>query len=311
VVVATLGRPERLERLVDTVLADPGTAELVVVVDGPDEQSIGLLRSLAAERPRLRPLPVTHRGQMGALDEGVRHARSEVVVLIDDDVLPGPGTVAGHLAHHRHGHGLVVAGPMPVASSGDGRPAVATRLYAAEYLAHMAVIEAGAVDLLDALWTGNVSLRRADCLAVGLASAAFPVYYHADTDLGFRLAAAGLVGRYDPALVAAHLHSRNDEAFRRDAALQGQGRAALHRAHPGRLGPWSPWLLVADLPSALRVPVAAAGTTRAARPLAAGLMAAGRACARLRLVRAELWAARLARRVMQWHGAVAGPPPRR
>lgn len=308
-VVATLGRPERLARLVDTVLADPGTAEMVVVVDGPDERSIDLLRSLAVERPGLRPLAVTHRGQMGALDEGVRHARHEVVVLLDDDVLPGPGTVAAHLAHHREGRGLVVAGPMPVACDSGGRPAVATRLYAAEYLAHVAAIEAGTVDLLDALWTGNVSLRRADCLAVGLASAAFPVYYHADTDLGFRLADAGLVGRYDPALVAAHLHSRSDVAFRRDAALQGQGRAALHRAHPERLGPWSPGLLVADLPPALRVPVAAAGATRAARPLAAGLMAAGRASGRLHLAGAELAAARLARRVMQWHGAVAGPPP--
>lgn len=303
-----MGRPERLPRLVDTVLADAGTAELVVVVDGPDERSVALLTALAAERPRLRPLPVNHRGQMGALDEGVRHARSDVVVLFDDDVLPDPGTVAGHLAHHRSGNGLVVAGPMPVAAPTDGRATAATRLYAVEYLAHMAAIEAGTVDLLDALWTGNVSLRRADCLAVGLASPAFPVYYHADTDLGFRLGERGLVGRYDPALTASHLHSRSDGAFRRDAARQGEGRAALHRAHPERLGPWSPWLLVADLPPALRVPVAAAGATRAGVPLAAGLMAGGRACARLGLTGVELSAARLARRVMQWRGAVAGPP---
>jgi GT2 family glycosyltransferase len=303
-----MGRPERLPRLVDTVLADPGTAELVVVVDGPDERSIELLASLADERPRLRPLLVTHRGQMGALDEGVRHARSDVVVLIDDDVLPGPGTIAGHLAHHRNGHGLVVAGSMPVALPDDARAAVATRLYAVEYLAHMATIEDGTVDLLDGLWTGNVSLRRADCLAVGLFSPAFPVYYHADTDLGFRLADAGLVGWYDPTLTASHLHSRSDGAFRRDAARQGEGRAALHRAHPDRLGPWSPWLLVADLPPALRVPVAAAGTTRAGVPLAAGLMAGGKVCARLGLTGAELSAARVARRVMQWRGAVTGPP---
>jgi len=303
-----MGRPERLTRLVDTVLADPGTAELVVVVDGPDERSIELLTSLADERPRLRPLPVTHRGQMGALDEGVRHARSEVVVLLDDDVLPGPGTIAGHLAHHRNDQGLVVAGSMPVAFPAGARAAVATRLYAVEYLAHMATIEDGTVDLLDGLWTGNVSLRRVDCLAVGLSSSAFPVYYHADTDLGFRLADAGLVGRYDPTLTASHLHSRSDGAFRRDAARQGEGRAALHRAHPDRLGPWSPWLLVADLPPALRVPVAAAGTTRAGVPLAAGLMAGGKVCARLGLAGAELTAARVARRVMQWRGAVTGQP---
>lgn len=304
-VVATVGRPERLAVLVDTVLADPGTAELLVVVDGPDESSAARLHALAAGRPRLRPLVVSRRGQLGALDEGVRRARSEVVVLLDDDVVPAPGTVAGHLAHHRDHGGLVVAGPMPVATP-DGGAQVATRLYATEYLAHLAALAAGEVDPLDVLWTGNLSLRREHCLAVGLASPAFVAHYHADTDLGFRLAAAGLEGRYDPSLLAAHRHRRDDRAFLRDAARQGEGRAALHRAHPARMGPWSPRLLVADLHPAAQVAVAAAGTTRAAGPLAAGLMAGGRACARLGRTRAELAAAKLARRVMQWRGAVAG-----
>ncbi|MGH9093348.1 MAG: glycosyltransferase, partial [Acidimicrobiales bacterium] len=240
VVVATVGRPERLAELVDTVLADPGTTELLVVVDGPDLRSAARLHALAARRPRLRPLVVSRRGQLGALDEGVRRARCEVVVLLDDDVLPAPGTVAGHLAHHRDHGGLVVAGPMPVATPRGDRAEVATRLYATEYLAHLDALASGGVDPLDVLWTGNLSLRRRHCLAVGLASPGFRAHYHADTDLGFRLAAAGLEGRYDPQLLAHHRHRRDDRAFLRDAARQGEGRAALHRAHPGRMGPWSP-----------------------------------------------------------------------
>lgn len=306
-----MGRPERLATLVDAVLADPGTTELLVVVDGPDERSVARLHRLAACRPHLRPLVVSRRGQLAALDEGVRRARCNVVVLLDDDVVPEPGTVAGHAAHHRDHAGLVVAGPMPVVTPDGDRAEVATRLYAAEYLAHLDAVASGDVDPLDVLWTGNLSLRREHCLAVGLASPRFTAHYHADTDLGFRLAAAGLEGRYDPALLAAHRHRRDDRSFLRDATRQGEGRAALHRAHPDRMGPWSPRLLVDDLHPALRAAVAAAGATRAAGPLAGGLMAGGRACARLGRTGPELAAAKLARRVMQWRGAVAGAPPAR
>lgn len=309
VVVATVGRPERLAVLVDAVLADPAAAELLVVVDGPDERSMAVLTRLAADRPRLVPLCVSRRGQLAALDEGVRRSRRDVVVLLDDDVVLEPGTVAGHLSHHRERPGLVVAGPMPV-SPGD-RASVATRIYAVEYLAHLEGLRRGEHGVLDRLWTGNVSLRRRDCLAVGLASARFPAHYHADTDLGFRLADAGLEGRYDPALAAAHVHRRDDRGFLRDAVHQGAGLATLHRAHPERLGRWSRWLLVDDLHPVLRVAVVAAGSTRAAGPLSAGCMVVGRAVTRISgRPGPELAAAKLARRVMRWRGSVAGPPAR-
>ncbi|HEY1733419.1 MAG TPA: glycosyltransferase, partial [Acidimicrobiales bacterium] len=227
VVVATVGRPHRLARLVDAVLTDPAAAELVVVVDGPDQRSVTVLESLAVTRPRLHPVTVPHQGQLGALATGVRIAAYDLIVLLDDDVLPAPGTIAGHVAAHRDRPGSVVVGPMPVAldpldgdrgRSRDGRrPGVATRLYAAEYDAHLDALGRRDVDVLDVLWTGNLSIGRDDCLRVGLPSPAFTAHYHADQDLGLRLRAAGLVGRLDPSLVARHFHDRTDADFLRDA----------------------------------------------------------------------------------------------
>ncbi|HVX22207.1 MAG TPA: glycosyltransferase [Acidimicrobiales bacterium] len=307
-VLSTVGRADRLEGFVDAVLADPGTGELVVVVDGDDPASVATLGRLAATRPRLTAFAVPHCGQLAALDQGVLRATGEVVVLLDDDVVPAPGTIGGHLAHHRGHRRLVVAGPMPVEVRPGTVASVGTRLYAAEYRSHVAAIEQGHLDVLDALWTGNLSLRRDDCLAVGLRSAAFRAHYHADRDLGLRLAAAGLAGRFDPSLHAAHLHSRSDDAFLRDARRQGAGRAMLHEVHP-QLGRFTPRSLVADLPLPLQVACGVAGSTRAARPLASGLMAFGRLARRAGRSRAELAAAKVARRVMQWRGAVAGEGP--
>jgi GT2 family glycosyltransferase len=306
VVLATVGRPELLPRVVEAVLGDPATLELLVVVDGPDAASTTVLEALAVSHARLRHIVVPHQGQLGALDEGVRRAVGDVLVLLDDDVLPGPATITGHVAHHRTARRLVVTGPMPVVVRGTTPPDVGTRLYEAEYRAHIAAIERGELGVLDALWTGNLSMRRVDCLSVGLRSPTFSAHYHADQDLGFRLQAAGMVGTFDPALEAEHLHSRDDDDFLRDARRQGAGRAVLHRAHPDRLGPFSPAMLVADLPAPLRAAVRLAGATRLAGPLTKALMGAGHRCASVGRPEAQLVAAKLARRIMQWHGAVAG-----
>lgn len=304
VVVATLGRAGRLPGLVEAVLADPATSELVVVVDGPDPDSERTLARLAASRPRLRPVVIDHRGHLGALEEGVRRAWGDVVVLLDDDVVPSPGTIGGHLAHHRRTGGLVVAGPMPVATAAGTLAGVGTRLYAADYLGHVAALERGDVRLLDAFWAGNVSLRRADCLRIGLASGEFRVFYHSDRDLGYRLADAGLVGVFDPALTAAHVHRRTDAEFLRDAARQGAGRVALHRAHPSRLGPFRIGELVQDLPRPARAAIRLAGGCPWATHIGTVLLAAGRHLDRMTgALETELEAAKLARRVMQWHGA--------
>jgi GT2 family glycosyltransferase len=303
VVVATVGRAARLAPFVDAVLSDPATRELIVVVDGPDDESLNALRALARGRSKLRPVGLGHRGQLAALDEGVRLATGEVVVLLDDDVIPAPGTIGGHLTHHQGSVGLVVVGTMPVAVTGVGQGA-GTRLYASEYLAHLAAIERGEAGVLDRLWTGNISLRRDDCRRVGLASPFLSAHYHADRDLGYRLAAAGLVGVYDPTLIAAHLHARSDGDFLRDAERQGAGRVQLHRSNAARLGPFRLSQLVEDLPVPMQLAVGVIGSTPAARPAGLGLMRLGRLLdAAVPHLDASLHSAKLARRIMQWHGA--------
>lgn len=304
VVIATIGRAESVRHVVEAVLDDPGTSEVVVVVDGPDPATVDVLRALEVRYPRLVVVPLTHRGHLGALDEGVRRATSDVVVLLDDDVVPAQGTITGHLAHHQGAARLVVVGPIPIPANDVGPGSVATRLYAAEYRSHLEALARSDVDVLDVLWGGNVSLRRSDCLEVGLASPAFRATYHEDRDLGYRLRAAGLVGRFDPALVAAHLHRRTDAQFLRDAERQGEGRVALHAAHPERHGPFRYAELVDDLPAPVAAVVAVAGASGAGPRAARWLMAGGRLLARVAPKSdGAVVCARLARRIMQWHGA--------
>jgi hypothetical protein len=167
-------------------------------------------------------------GPNEARRRGCEQATGEVVLLLDADVVPGPGLASGHAAHHAAREGLVVAGPMRVTSP-RGAPA---RLYADAYDRWLQDVEQDPAVLLRRLWGGNVSLRRADALRIGVDEPEMHGLRHEDRALGLRLAAAGLVGVFDPKLVAEHRYERDLASFCADCRAEGEGLVALHRLHP-------------------------------------------------------------------------------
>ncbi len=205
-----------------------------MVLDGDVDGSYARLMALREVFPHLRPLLVEHRGQMAALEIGVQNSSGEVVLLMDDDVLAGPGLVSGHARRHVGLEEVVVLGYMPVRL--ETGAAATTRLYAQEYETHCARLESGDLDVLHGLWLGNVSARRNDLVRVGVLSECFPVRWHADTDLGLRLAAAGARGVFDRGLRADHLHAQSTASFLRDALERGQAMRLLQEQHPEQCG---------------------------------------------------------------------------
>ena len=85
VVIPTRNRPTLVLRAVRTVLAQTHQAfEVVVVVDGPDDETAGALRELADPRIRVVQLPAKG-GAPTARNQGVLAARGAWVALLDDD----------------------------------------------------------------------------------------------------------------------------------------------------------------------------------------------------------------------------------
>jgi len=238
VIIATKRRANYLEPLIDAVLSDPGALEVIIVIDGLDDfESLSVLAGLGERDGRLIYFCAPPGSQFIKLQRGVAAARGEVVLLLDDDVLPTCDLATGHARRHGTRDDLVVVGSMPI--SDDLRMGVASRIYSESYDEHCRSMLETNLSVLDYLWGGNFSLRRDRCLDVGVFSPSFAAHYHADRDFGYRLADAGLVGVFDPSLSAIHLHSRPPEAFLRDARAQGEGFELLHRLHSDRLGPFT------------------------------------------------------------------------
>ncbi|HEY6759202.1 MAG TPA: glycosyltransferase [Baekduia sp.] len=300
VVVPTTGDAPWLAPIVAAALAD-GALEVVVVDDRADAARPALR---LPDDGRVRVLSGPRAGPGPARQAGVEAARGDVVLLLDHDVVPEPGLVRGHGARHAAASALVVVGAMPVVvRPGEPRPRYPRALYAADYARRAARWSADPDDVLEHLWTGNVSLRRADALHVGLASADYRGYRHEDRDFGLRCRAAGLRGVYAPELRAVHQYERPAERFFADARAQGAEQAQLARLHPEAAVVRRPEDLLDGVPGALRpvLRIAARGPRGAAvlRGVLRGLLAAAGV---LRADAAALRLAQLRRRAEQIGG---------
>jgi len=85
VVIPTINRPQLVARAVDNARRQGlREIEVIVVVDGPDEETLGALRPI--DDPRLRVLPLRENvGVGGARHAGAYAARGRWIALLDDD----------------------------------------------------------------------------------------------------------------------------------------------------------------------------------------------------------------------------------
>ena len=100
VVIPTYRREQVLVETVKAVLALEQPADEVLVIDETEEHESGTLQFLkqAEASGRLRWRRHRRPGQVSKLNRGLLEARSDIVLFLDDDVVPGPELVAAHAA---------------------------------------------------------------------------------------------------------------------------------------------------------------------------------------------------------------------
>jgi glycosyltransferase involved in cell wall biosynthesis len=305
VVIPTYNGAHLLERVICPLLDDPAASDVIVVVDGSRDGSLELVERLAENEPRLRPLFIENSGDMGARDAGARAASGEIVLFIDDDVVADPGLVTGHARRHAQRAADIVVGYMPVvASSASGPDDFALRLYAEAYEGRCEQYERDPASPVRDLWGGNFSMRRLDCLAIGMSNPDFTEHFHADRDFGIRCLEAGLTGTFDRALSAAHLHERTLESFVRDARSQGAARVLLPRFHPQTIPPPDPGEFTQRVPRPLSELVRLSRRPRAHALLSRVLEHLLRVTGAARLWPVQDAFARVLRRIEQQRGAI-------
>lgn len=106
------GLPELARRLTAVLQGLHVEYEIVLVEDGGPDDSWGVICALAAANPRIRGFRHSRNyGQHNALLTGIRAARHEVVVTLDDDLQNPPEEIPRLLALLDDGHDVVYGTP--------------------------------------------------------------------------------------------------------------------------------------------------------------------------------------------------------
>jgi len=186
IIIPTYNRLSSLRRLLEAIgrqTYQPSDFEVIVVDDGSADNTVEFVRHWPAEYS-LRVLQQRHAGPAAARNCGVIEARGDLIVFLDDDVVPLPGLLAAHVSAHAAEAGLVVIGPM--LPPGDWPRPIWVRWEEEQLLSQYRAMQTGQWSCTARqFYTGNASMARGRFIEAG----GFDVSFQRaeDVELGYRL----------------------------------------------------------------------------------------------------------------------------
>jgi GT2 family glycosyltransferase len=208
VIVPTYNRLGRLRQVLAGLEAQSfprDRFDVVVVSDGSTDGTEAFLRDLASPL-QVTPVLQANQGPAAARNAGVAEARGELLLFIDDDVVPDPQLIAEHVASHEAAADRVVLGPM--LTPADFRLAPWVQWEQEMLVKQYRAMEAGEWEpTARQFYTGNTSLARRHVVAAGGFDARFR--RAEDVELAFRLARRGVRFLFNPRAVGHHYAERS------------------------------------------------------------------------------------------------------
>ncbi len=256
-VIPTYNRAPSLDALLRSLASqrDPGAFEVLAVDDGStDDTPAVATRWMDDATFAFEYVPLQHRGPAGVRNEGLRRARGEIVVFIDDDELADAGLLAAHRAAHEAHPGANQA----VLGLVDWAPGVRiTRfirwLDRSGLQFNFPFLEPGRIrPVYGSFVTANLSVKRSFLLERGLLfDERFPYPAFEDTELGWRLENEGYELYYHPEALALHARQFDLRGFAARMERVGESAPLFQQARPDfpfeegyfRRGPlgWKAW----------------------------------------------------------------------
>ena len=219
VVIPTYNRRAQLHRVLVALAAQTATRfEVIVIADGSTDGTAEYLNS------RQVPLGIkvvlqSNAGPAAARNKGVLCARGEIVLFLDDDVVPAHDLVARHIAAQESAlHESVVIGPMLDPTGFKMSPWVAWEQHQLQKQ-YVALISHDYEPTFRQFYTGNASVPRDALIRAGLFDTG--LRRAEDVELAFRLHQLGLGFTFEPEAKGYHYAVRSFDSWLNNAREYG------------------------------------------------------------------------------------------
>jgi len=229
IIIPTYNRIERLKRVLAALERQNyalNNFEVVVVSDGSSDGTDEYLHALTTPLHLLTVMQ-PNQGVAAARNFGVRHAIGDIVLFIDDDVVPAPQLSSEHVRiHNAQANNVIVLGPMLTPAGFCMSPWVRWEqsMLAKQY---HAMLSGKYEPTARQFYTGNTSLARAHLLASG----GFDENFRRaeDVELAYRLAERGLQFVFNPDAIGYHYAERSFRSWMDIPYVYGQNDVIFTR----------------------------------------------------------------------------------
>lgn len=254
VIVPTYNRWAFLEETLEALASQTRRPDEVLVVDdGSTDSTLEQLKSWQRQNGQRLSLRVLHQEnarQGAARNLALRHATSEIILFLGDDIVPDPGCVAAHLeAHRRLGAGAAVLGLIDWHEKG-------VRVTPFLRYVHLDGAQFAFAHMVDGedlpftnFYTSNISLAR-EILGEEPFDSAFTSYGWEDIEIGWRLSLRGVRIVYQTQARAQHRHPMTFRGFLARQRHVGSTLGTLFRVRPELMG--NAWLPNPETPGRFR-----------------------------------------------------------
>ncbi len=233
IVIPTFNRGELLRHSLPALVTqhcDGFSYEVIFVDDGSTDHSADLIAEFMRDHPTiLRYERIPHSGSPGRpRNVGVKLALGEVILLLDDDVVPALDLVQQHwLFHQAHSQSHIAAlGNLVVPPESLSDPMSLFHKFPYEEAARMPKLT------YLFFWTCNVSVKRSFMSRAGVFDEDSALHPLEDMECGYRLFQQGLDLKYLPDATGAHLHKTKASDVAKKGQRTGRAQVVLLRKVP-------------------------------------------------------------------------------
>ena len=235
VVIPTYQRRESVRGLLKALCDQtmPATDyEVIVSIDGSTDATREMVEEFEAPY-NLQALWRPNQGRATACNTGIKAARGEILVFLDDDMEPSPGFLEAHYqAHQDEPHlGWGIIGAVPIRYDRNSPPVV--RFVGEKFNRHLENLALpGREFKLRDFYSGNFSIRREILTLLNGFDEDFTLYGNEDLELSVRLKKNGITLKFSREALAYQSYNKNFAGLIRDNIAHGQTSVLLATKHP-------------------------------------------------------------------------------